>query len=319
MNARADEHGKRVGGGSVVWALLLGGLLSACLQQEDISADYLTSFEEGSPEPGAEASGAEHVVVEHHAMPPGAAANAAINGEDLSKMAEGGETSASASEERTSGAGEEQGAAVSVAHGGAETTGAGGAEAAGATGEGAGGEEAPVGVPEFHPHREMPPGYGSKLPPEPHPEEVPAPAASAAPEAVAGGEGAPGAPEKVRPDVLSPFEREFQGQKFITVSGTISYDGDKVTTVDIDCFVADPSTRAGRKLVNKIKVEGPGPYTMKVPADYGELYISSFMDLENNGPDSSDPQGSYEHNPLKIGDKDIDHVDIVLRRAGNAQ
>ena len=326
MCARTDERVNRLVGCSVAMILVAVTALPGCLQQEDMSADFLTSFEEPSPSAGKEGAPADHVVMEHHAMPPGAAANAAINGEDPGNMASSGVgdgAAASEGAETKSGAsssGSDQGAAGTAAPvaGSGDNEGEGASSGVVSVGEGENkaGDEPAVGVPEFHPHREMPPGYGSSLPPDPQPEQVPPPVA----ESVAPGSAGPGEPEKVKPAVLSPFEREFEGQKFITVSGTISYDGDKVTTVDIDCFVADSSTRAGRKLVNKIKVDGPGAYSMRVPADYGELYVTSFMDLENNGPDSSDPQGQYAHNPLKIGDEDIDNVDIVLRRpAGSTQ
>ncbi len=296
---------------AVVW-LVASWSSAGCLQQEDLSADVLTSFEEPSPGTAGASGAAEHVTVAHHPMPAGAAANAAI---------EGVEPGASGNAEEAKKAEEGEGAEAQEAGTGSAENMAGAEAGADASGEGgsvaaaeAGASEPAVGVPEFHPHREMPPGYGSSLPPDPHPEEVPPPAAEEAPP----GAGAPGEPEKVKPAVLTPFERDFAGQKFITVSGTIQYEGERTATVDIDCFVTDTSTRAGRKLVNKVKVEGPGPYTMKVPADYGELHVTAFMDLENDGPDSKDPQGSYEHNPLVIKDEDIENVDIVLKRRTGA-
>ncbi len=302
---RVDESARVLRVATVSLALSFG--LTGCLQQEDLSADVLTSFEEPTPGVGASVGPAEHVTVEHHAMPAGAAANAAIEGMAPGEGGRGGSSEGGAHVAESGAGAASEKASVQVAP---ATEGS-----AAASGETVAAEPA-AGVPEFHPHREMPPGYGSSLPPDPQPEEVPPPVV----EEVPPGASAPGEPEKVRPAVLSPFEREFEGQKFITVSGTISYDGDRATTVDIDCFVTDTSSRAGRKLVNKVKVEGPGAYTMKVPADYGELHVTAFMDLENNGPDSRDPQGSYEHNPLEIEDKDIENVDIVLRSpAGSAQ
>lgn len=269
--------------------LLTPGLWG-CLQQDNLSADVLTSFEESSPAAGdtTDMNAADHKSMIHRQMPAGAAANAAILGETPATKDE-----SAGQEEHVETIASEDSTAGETSSENPST-----------------GTEPAVGVPEFHPHQEMPPGFGSNLPAEPQPEEVPAPAGEQQPSEQ------PEATEEqkeARPNVETPFEREYQDKPLITVSGKIEYDGATRSTVDIDCFVTDTSTKAGRKLVNKVKVPEPGPFSMKVPKDYGELYISAFIDLKGNGPDSKDPQGTYEGNPLEIKDKDIENVEIVLK------
>ena len=121
-----------------------------------------------------------------------------------------------------------------------------------------------------------------------------------------------GEPEKVQPKVLTPFDKECAEKRCVTLTGTIKVQGEAKAGVDLDCFVPDSSTPAGRKLVNKVKLAGPGAYTMKVPAKLGQLSLVAFMDLENDGPDRSDPQGGYSGNPIEIKDKDLENIDIEL-------
>ena len=167
----------------------------------------------------------------------------------------------------------------------------------------AAGTTAVVGAPEPVAHHEVthvdrPPGYGQE-------------GAEAAPE---GGPG--GAPGSGIPNVPSPFEKQFQGQKMITLSGTIVFEGDYSGVVDIDCFLEDAKSGGGRKFVNKIKAQGPGTFTMKVPADYGKIHLSAFLDLLSDGPDPKDPQGSFPKNPVSIGTQDISGLEITLKVGG---
>ena len=160
--------------------------------------------------------------------------------------------------------------------------------------------------PTTHPHKEMPPGFGSKLPSEGKPQSV-AHTVVPAPQQVQG------APPATPPAPETPFEKNYKGKPMILVSGTIVSKTPITTGVDVDCFAPDPSTQAGQKLVNKLKLSGSGPFKMKVPAGFGKLMLNAFADLKNDGPDGADPQGSYAKNPLIIGNTDLSGVTIELR------
>ena len=157
----------------------------------------------------------------------------------------------------------------------------------------------PVGTPnpvvhEEHQHVDRPPGYG-------HDD---------------GGEAAPagapgGSPDGSLPQATSPFERQGEGKAMVVVRGTLSVDGEAAGVADIDCFVPDETSPAKRRFVNKIKARAPGPFEMKVPAGYGPLILAAFLDLGGDGPDPTDPQGTYTKT-LEVGDSDIAGVDIAL-------
>ncbi|MFM7204585.1 MAG: hypothetical protein ACKO6N_27745 [Myxococcota bacterium] len=331
---------------SRVLPCLLLGSLTGCLQEKDLSADALTSFE-GSGGAGA-----------HQDMPAGAAANAAINGEAPTG---GGSTEGSPAphlhEEKPAGFGSTSApdTGTTAAEGtpkphhheekpagfGATASTDTGTTAAEGTPKPHTHEEKPAGFgatalpsepkPEAHEHKEMPPGYGSNQPSAPSPEKVASTGSiqhkekppgfgstsSAAPTGTGTGTGsAEAAFRKVSGETITPFERDYKGKKLITLSGTLTYDGAIPQNLDLDCFAIDKSAPGGRKLVNKAKLVEAGPYSIKVPAQYGQLAITAFVDLSNNGPDSKDPQGVYAKNPIEIKDKDIKGIDIVLKVPG---
>lgn len=187
----------------------------------------------------------------------------------------------------------------------AGTSASGGTGTAG-TGTGSGASTGTPTQPQAVPHKEMPPGYGSKLPAEGKPQAVTHAVVPGAIPVQGVPTGAPPAPE-------TPFEKNYKGKKMIVVSGTILAKTSITTGVDIDCFAPDASTPAGQKLVSKLKLQGSGPFKMKVPAGFGKLILNAFADLKNDGPDPSDPQGSYAKNPLVIGSSDVSGVTIELK------
>ena len=123
-----------------------------------------------------------------------------------------------------------------------------------------------------------------------------------------------GAPPN-RPSGYEPptrFEDDHGGGSMVTVSGRLIADEGVLGQVDIDCYAAAPDGTLGRVLVNKLKVPEAADYTMRVPVDFGELFIEAFIDMDGDGPDPDEPRGSYSGNPLVVGDRDVDAVDIIL-------
>ena len=100
----------------------------------------------------------------------------------------------------------------------------------------------------------------------------------------------------------------------VTISGSLIADSDITGAVDIDCFAADGGAENARKLVNKVKVPQPGPYSFKMPKDYGAFSLEAFIDNDGDGPDDGDPRGHYPGNPLTVGSIDLDGIDIELVR-----
>ena len=289
----------------------------ACVSDQEVPSEFLVAFEQPTPgdDETADASGGH----EHREMPPGAGANAAMVG-TAEESEKGGATHTEVAgtpeahvhvEMPPGGMDGDGGSATPQPHAHVDAPPGYGSNLPPA-GTPAATDAVPVaGTPEPHPHVERPPGYGSHLPPE-------GAAAESEPEpdpVVGEPEPVEGEPEPVVPKQETPFEREYKGKEMITVSGEIIYDGEVAdgVGVDLDCFVPLPNTRARRKLVNKVKLPGPGPYTMKVPAGFGKLIVTAFIDLERDGPDPKDPQGAYQGNPLEIKDKDITGIDLVLK------
>lgn len=327
LTGPGGRPGWRLGfSGLFVGLLALYASFSGCLQTNDLSADALTSFEEPSP-------GAGKAAGEHQAMPAGAAANAAISNSVP------GDTAANPEAERTVVPHEDKppgfGSNLPSPDEASKTGDGATSPAPTGTGTGTAGTVVPVvGTPEPHTHKEMPPGFGSNLPPEgqahpldehPHKEMPPgfgstqAPEGSAAPPTVAAGAGSGvGEPRKVAAGLPTEFETKYKGKKMVTISGIIRYSGEVPQNIDLDCFQPDPKTPGGRHLVNKVKLVEAGPYSFKVPANYGPLIVTGFVDLSANGPDSKDPQGSYSKNPLEVKDRDVKGIDLELKVANRS-
>ena len=95
----------------------------------------------------------------------------------------------------------------------------------------------------------------------------------------------------------------------ITLSGTLSCEG--CPSIDLDLFQPDDDVPGGMSLLGKMEMS-TGAYSLSVPRGFGPLILKSFADLDGDGPTPGDPMGIYEGNPVTIGRKDIDGVDIVL-------
>ena len=113
-----------------------------------------------------------------------------------------------------------------------------------------------------------------------------------------GGAGASG------PDPFSDVE----GPR-VVLRGTLGWTGTE--TIDLDLFAPDPNSAGGRRMLGKV-MRAPGPYELQVPADFGPLVLEAFIDINKNGPGPGDPMGRHAGNPVRVGDSDVDGVDIVL-------
>lgn len=105
-----------------------------------------------------------------------------------------------------------------------------------------------------------------------------------------------------------PFEGAALDDR-ITLSGTLSCEG--CPSIDLDLFQPDDDVPGGMNLLGKMEMSA-GAYRLSVPRGFGPLILKSFSDLHGDGPTPGDPMGVYEGNPVTIGRKDIDGVDITL-------
>ena len=55
-------------------------------------------------------------------------------------------------------------------------------------------------------------------------------------------------------------------------------------SVDLDVSLVDKSSPSGLSSVGKMILEGPGPFSLDVPIDVGDLHFAAFQDLEKDGP-----------------------------------
>ncbi len=114
-------------------------------------------------------------------------------------------------------------------------------------------------------------------------------------------------PQGDQPHDGDPFEG--MDGPFTQVSGIIYYQGDGM--VDLDIFQTDPSVPGGRKLLGKLKRKA-GAFSLAVPVELGRLEIEAMVDLDADGPSGSDPQSSFEGNPIDLSDGDVDGVNLSL-------
>ena len=75
---------------------------------------------------------------------------------------------------------------------------------------------------------------------------------------------------------------------------------DQDGSIDIDLRAPDASAPGGNVQVGKQFLDGPGSKAVRVPADFGTLWIEGFQDLDRDGPSPTDPYAKVE---LDVGDE----------------
>ena len=111
---------------------------------------------------------------------------------------------------------------------------------------------------------------------------------------------------------LVPFS-DYDGD-MVVVKGTLI--ADAAGALDLDLWKVDPSAPGSRTHLGKVAIEGPGPFQLEVPVDFGILQIESFRDLNGDGPSMDDPFGRTE---CEVGSGTVDGVELVLELGGMGQ
>ncbi|MFZ5479392.1 MAG: hypothetical protein ACOZNI_21690 [Myxococcota bacterium] len=137
------------------------------------------------------------------------------------------------------------------------------------------------------------------------------------------GSPAPGVPAEPPPGVPTepppgnPFEGAGDGAGGLDVTGTIEFSGFKAGPIRITAFDGDHSAGAGGhpKVVAFGSVDKPGPFTLKVPANTGNIWIEATIDEDGDGrPGPLDPAGLADKSPVKIGAAPVSGLRIVVAR-----
>ena len=118
-----------------------------------------------------------------------------------------------------------------------------------------------------------------------------------------GGEGPGGPPPQ-------PGQFELAEGVGVTLTGSLSYGGDKRGQVRID--VLRTPEDAPPILLHVAKLDAIGNYTIEAPPNTGEVSLVAFVDAKDDGPSKDDPAGLIT---INIEEKDISDIDIQLSDA----
>lgn len=160
--------------------------------------------------------------------------------------------------------------------------------------------------------------------PEPQPVEAPdpEPVTAAAPAPGAPQDPPPGEPADPPPAPASggaPGAQPADGPR-VTVSGTVSVDGWSGGPIRLDIFDGDQRAAAGGggpkpSIVAVHQVDKPGPFSLEIPQDAGEVWVGGFADEDRDGrPSPTDPSGWYAGNPVSTA-ANQSGVTLVLEAA----
>lgn len=83
--------------------------------------------------------------------------------------------------------------------------------------------------------------------------------------------------------------------------------------VQLDFKGADPDSEAKLKQLGMLFLDGPGPFELQVPVNFGALSIEAFQDPEGDGPSDADPFGAVS---LELGVEPIRDLTITLEPGG---
>lgn len=99
----------------------------------------------------------------------------------------------------------------------------------------------------------------------------------------------------------------------VKLGGTVTYSGSATGKLRID-LLRNPEGAPYPELMASIEMDKPGPWSIEVPKDYGDLSIIAFLDSDDNGPSAGEPRSAFT-NAIKIGKTDVS--DVVLEMSDN--
>jgi hypothetical protein len=93
----------------------------------------------------------------------------------------------------------------------------------------------------------------------------------------------------------------------VTISGSLSYEGSVKGQVRLDFLRTEGD--GPPHLLHVEKLDDLGTFSMQVPSNTGPVTVVAFIDVDNDGPNSSDPAGLVQ---LAIEESTIANVSITL-------
>jgi hypothetical protein len=142
---------------------------------------------------------------------------------------------------------------------------------------------------------------------------VPASPSPAPPGTPGGGNGQPGGGDGAPPVGGTPM---LSGPT-VTVTGAVGFDGYRGGAVRVTAFDGDHSARGAKppRVLGVADLSAPGPYTLRLPANSGKVWIEATIDEDGNGrPGPLDPQGPADRFPVTVSDADLSGLDVRVQR-----
>lgn len=117
---------------------------------------------------------------------------------------------------------------------------------------------------------------------------------------------APAAPGATRPDDARFKVGKDEG---VELSGTFVYAGEKTGQLRLDFLTMDEGQPP--RLVHTKELAKAGPWSVRVPKDFGNIYVVAFIDQAGDGPGGDDP-AAVTSDPVAVGATDVGDVTLTL-------
>ncbi|MEE2750505.1 MAG: hypothetical protein VX519_03680 [Myxococcota bacterium] len=116
-------------------------------------------------------------------------------------------------------------------------------------------------------------------------------------------------PPGVAGEVPDPKSTQFSvdAEEGLTLSGTLSYAGDKTGTVLLQVLTI--AANQPPSLMHHEEFEAPTQFSLVAPKNLGSARLISFLDTDDNGPSATDPAAMMS---IEIGTEDLADLSLVL-------
>jgi len=121
--------------------------------------------------------------------------------------------------------------------------------------------------------------------------------------------------ERIRKEKIKAGQRGYlpavSKRGTVTISGEIIFEDYEKDPIIVS---AASEGHMGPPDIASVEIPKPGKYALKVPANAGNINLSTMNKRLKDRPMPDTPVGEYEENPLKVGSSDIGGVDIRITK-----